>query len=82
MKIKEIKKVTVKYNKKTVGYLAQITPSVIGFQYDEEWQKNGFPFRRYLCRYPIQFIRPEKKCSAGYTAYFSILCPMAGANCF
>ena len=21
---------------------AQITPSVIGFQYDEEWQKNGF----------------------------------------
>lgn len=42
MKIKEIKKVTVKYNEKTVGYLAQITPSVIGFQYDEEWQKNGF----------------------------------------
>jgi|GEM_PF-4458181 len=31
MKIKEIKKVTVKYNEKTVGYLAQITPSVIGF---------------------------------------------------
>ena len=42
MKIKEIKKVTVKYNEKTVGYLAQIEPSVIGFQYDEEWQKNGF----------------------------------------
>ena len=42
MKIKEIKKVTVKYNEQTVGYLAQIEPSVIGFQYDEEWQKNGF----------------------------------------
>lgn len=42
MKISEVKKAVVKYNGKTVGYLAQISPSVIGFQYAEEWRKNGF----------------------------------------
>ena len=40
--IKDVKKVTVKYNERIVGYLAEIEPSVIGFQYDDEWVKNGF----------------------------------------
>lgn len=40
--IKDVKKVTVKYNGRTVGYLAEIEPSVIAFQYDDAWVKNGF----------------------------------------
>lgn len=40
--INEVKKVTVKYNDRIVGYLAEIEPSVIGFQYDDEWIKSGF----------------------------------------
>lgn len=38
-----IKKVTVKYNGQVVGYLAEIEPNVIGFQYDDEWLPIGFP---------------------------------------
>lgn len=40
--INNIKKVTVKYNDRIVGYLAEIEPSIIGFQYDDMWAKNGF----------------------------------------
>ena len=40
--INDIKKVTVKYNERVVGYLAEIEPSVIGFQYDEAQVKDGF----------------------------------------
>jgi len=40
--IKEVKKVTIKYNERIVGYLAEIKPSTIAFQYDDEWIKNGF----------------------------------------
>jgi len=40
--IKEVKKVTIKYNERIVGYLAEIKPSTIAFQYDDEWLKNGF----------------------------------------
>ncbi|MBE5749478.1 MAG: type II toxin-antitoxin system HipA family toxin [Clostridiales bacterium] len=40
--MKEVKKVTVKYNERIVGYLAEIKPSTIAFQYDDEWIKNGF----------------------------------------
>lgn len=40
--IKQIKKLIVKYNNTIVGYLAEIEPSIIGFQYDDEWIKNGF----------------------------------------
>ena len=39
--ITDIKKLTVKYNGKTVGYLAQLDEG-IAFQYDERWLKNGF----------------------------------------
>ena len=40
--IADIKKVTVYYNGRIVGYLAQIEEGVVGFQYDDEWLKNGF----------------------------------------
>ena len=39
--INDVKKVTVKYNDSVVGYLAEIEPSVIGFQYDDAWVKTG-----------------------------------------
>lgn len=39
--IEDVKKLTVKYNGKTVGYLAQLDDG-IAFQYDEKWLKNGF----------------------------------------
>ncbi len=39
--ITDIKKLTVKYNGKIVGYLAQLNEG-IAFQYDEKWLKNGF----------------------------------------
>lgn len=39
--ITEINKLIVKYNGKTVGYLAQLDEG-IAFQYDEKWLKNGF----------------------------------------
>ena len=41
--ISEVRKVTVKYNGQTVGYLAELEEGVFGFQYDENWCKNGFP---------------------------------------
>ncbi|MBO4573049.1 MAG: HipA N-terminal domain-containing protein [Clostridia bacterium] len=41
--IDNIKKVTVKHNGKTVGYLAETEPFVIAFQYDENWIRSGFP---------------------------------------
>ncbi len=37
-----ITKVTVKYNGKVIGYLAEIDPRVIAFQYDNEWLQSGF----------------------------------------
>ena len=41
MKIVDVKKLTVKYNRKVVGYLAELDGR-IAFQYDREWQENGF----------------------------------------
>lgn len=40
--IKNITKLTVKYNGRVVGYLARLKSGKIAFQYDEEWLKNGF----------------------------------------
>lgn len=39
--ISKVKKLTVKYNGETVGYLADLDDG-IAFQYDEKWVKNGF----------------------------------------
>lgn len=41
--IERIKTLTVKYNGRTVGILAEIENAAIAFQYDEEWIKTGFP---------------------------------------
>lgn len=41
MKLDPVKKLTVKYNNRVVGYLAELADG-IGFQYDESWQNDGF----------------------------------------
>ena len=41
MKVVDVKKLTVKYNGRVVGYLAEVDGK-IAFQYDLEWQENGF----------------------------------------
>lgn len=40
--IKEIDKVTVKYQNKIVGYLVRNKDQRISFQYDDKWLQNGF----------------------------------------
>ncbi|MCQ2752788.1 MAG: type II toxin-antitoxin system HipA family toxin [Bacilli bacterium] len=40
--IKEIDKVTVKYQDRVVGYLVRNKDQRISFQYDDEWIQNGF----------------------------------------
>ncbi|HBD06524.1 MAG TPA: toxin HipA [Firmicutes bacterium] len=40
--MRNVKKLTVKYNERTVGYLAEIDNTRIGFEYEDEWIKNGF----------------------------------------
>lgn len=40
--IEQIKKLTVKYNGRIVGYLAEVEAYQIAFQYDDEWLKTGF----------------------------------------
>lgn len=37
-----VKRLTVKYNQKTVGYLEAFSEKKIGFQYDRDWVQNGF----------------------------------------
>jgi len=40
--IKEVEKLTVKYNDRTVGYLAETNSHEIAFQYDAAWLADGF----------------------------------------
>ena len=40
--IEQVKKLGVKYNGVTVGYLAEVQDGRIAFQYDSKWLKNGF----------------------------------------
>ena len=40
--IAQVRKRTVKYNRRIVGYLAHLDDDSIAFQYDDEWIKNGF----------------------------------------
>ena len=42
MLTERIRKLTVKYNGRIVGYLAELEDETIAFQYDDEWIKNGF----------------------------------------
>ena len=50
--ITDIKKLTVNYNGKIVGYLARLDEGIT-FQYDEKWLKNGFNIS------PFSLLPPE-----------------------
>lgn len=78
--IKNIKKLTVKYNDRTVGILAEVEEGKIAFQYDEKWVKNGFsisPISLPLNREDMSIVKIRLK---DCTEYFMILCPMVGGN--
>ncbi len=72
--IENVKKMKVKYNGKIVGYLAEIEPSVFGFQYEESWLKDGFsisPFSLPLCN--KIFISPKKQFGGLYGVFWDSL---------
>lgn len=63
MKIDEVKKLTVKYNNRIVGYLAELKNGNIAFQYDDEWIRSGFsisPFSLPLTKEVFVNNHPEK----------------------
>lgn len=80
--IKNVKKVTVKYNGKTVGYLAEIEPAVIGFQYDDKWLKTGFNISPFSLPLNDKIFICKKNLFNGLYGVFGILFPMVGENCF
>lgn len=72
--IADIKKVTVFYNGRIVGYLAQMEEGVIGFQYDEEWLKNGFPISPFSL--PLRkeiFVSKRKRFDGLYGVFWDSL---------
>lgn len=59
--MEKVKKLTVIYNGSAVGYLAEVSEGRIGFQYDENWLKNGFsisPFSLPLSNEIYYSIKP------------------------
>lgn len=78
--ITDIKKLTVKYNGKTVGYLAQLDEG-IAFQYDEKWLKNGFNISPFSL--PLEdrvFINRKDIFGGGCTVFLPTVCPTVGAS--
>ena len=65
--ITDIKKLTVKYNGKTVGYLAQLDKG-IAFQY------------AFRCRLRIEFLSIKRTYSGVCTVFLPTVCPTVGAN--
>ena len=83
----KVKKLTVKYNGKIVGYLAELENGKLAFQYDEKWVKNGFsisPFSLPLdtsIRYGDKDLFGGLCCSNGDrndTAKYKGLCRVGG----
>ena len=78
--ITDIKKLTVKYNSKTVGYLAQLDEG-IAFQYDEKWLKNGFNISTFSLPLEDRVFINRKDIFGGLYGVFADVCPAVGANC-
>ena len=79
--IAEVKKVTVRYNGRIVGYLAQIEDGVIGFQYDDGWLKGGFSISPLSLPLRKEIFVCKKGSSTVCTACFGTVFPTVGANC-
>lgn len=70
MKIKNIKKVTVKYNKSVVGTLVDLGDENIAFQYNDEWIKTGFAISPYSLKLTNQiYINPKKNFGGLYGVF-------------
>lgn len=79
--IAEVKKVTVRYNGRIVGYLAQIEEGVIGFQYDDGWLKGGFSISPLSLPLHKEIFVSKKGSSMDCTACFGTVFPTVGVNC-
>ena len=67
--ISKVKKLTVKYNGETVGYLADLDDG-IAFQYDEKWVKNGFSVSPLSLPLSNQIYRSSKTTFGGLYGVF------------
>ena len=77
--IGEVKKSTVKYNGRTVGYLA-VVDGGIAFQYDAEWLKDGFSVSPFSLPLKGDVFIDRKDNFEGSSASFMIRFPTAGGN--
>lgn len=68
--MENVKKVTVKYNGRIVGYLAEIEPAVIGFQYDDEWINSGFSISPFSLPLSNEVYISRKELFAGLYGVF------------
>ena len=67
--ISKVKKLTVKYNGETVGYLADLDDG-IAFQYDEKWVKNGFSISPFSLPLSNKIYRSSKATFGGLYGVF------------
>lgn len=70
MNIQQVKKLTVKYNNRIVGYLAELKNHSIAFQYDEQWVKNGFSISPFSLPLSDEIYISEKQTFNGLFGVF------------
>ena len=68
--IEQIKKLTVKYNSRIVGYLAEVEENQIAFQYDDEWLKAGFSISPFLLQLSNKIFVNNKRTFDGLYGVF------------
>lgn len=66
-----VKKLTVIYNGTIVGYLVDESEGHIAFQYDEQWNKDGFSISPYSLPLSSEIFRKEKPIFGGLFGVFN-----------
>lgn len=74
----DIKRLTVKYNLITVGFLESLSEDVIAFQYDETWVKEGFSISQFIYHFLMRCSSQNHHTLVVFLAYFMILYPEVG----
>lgn len=69
--MEKVKKLTVKYNGITVGYLAEVAEGRIGFQYDTDWVNNGFSISPFSLPLSDKIYYSEKRLFGGLYGVFN-----------
>lgn len=69
--MEKVKKLKVKYNNNTVGYLAEVDEEKIGFQYDDGWVKSGFSVSPFSLPLLSEIFYNEKKLFGGLFGVFN-----------